>query len=140
MICILGIVICVSNPKEEPLHASEPFGHSYRVEEIFFIDARYSSAITPETAPRYQFTSDYAMFVSGDVLDDKSTTEWVQQLGNFEEVEITAENFDNHFNMTGFTISNDTWSKFRSEINKAWRINADNSFYYFCRTKMAVYI
>ena len=135
VICILGIVICVSNPKEEPLHASEPFGHSYRVEEIFFIDARYSSAITPETAPRYQFTSDYAMFVSGDVLDDKSTTEWVQQLGNFEEVEITAENFDNHFNMTGFTISNDTWSKFRSEINKAWRINADNSFYYFLQNQ-----
>lgn len=135
LICIVGIVICISNPKEENLYAPEPFGHSYRVVEIFFIDARYSSAITPETAPRYQFTSDYAMFVSGDVLDDKSTTEWVQQLGNFEEVEITVENFDNHFNMTGFTISNDTWSKFRSEINKAWRINADNSFYYFLQNQ-----
>ena len=59
LICIVGIVICISNPKEENLYAPEPFGHSYRVAEIFFIDARYSSAITPETAPRYQFTSDY---------------------------------------------------------------------------------
>lgn len=135
LICIVGIVICVSNPKEETLHAPEPFGHSYRVEEILFVDVRYSSAITPETAPRYQFTSDYAMFVSGDVLDDKSTTEWVQQWGKFEEVEITTENFDNYFNMTGFTISNDAWSEFRSTIKKAWRINVDNSFYYFLQTK-----
>lgn len=135
LICIVGIVICVSNPKEENLYAPEPFGHSYRVEEILFADARYSFVITPETAPRYQFTSDYAMFVSGDVLDDKSTTEWVQQRGNFEEVEITTENFDNYFNMTGFTISNDTWSKFRITIRKAWRINVDNSFYYFLLTK-----
>lgn len=135
LICIVGIVICVSNPKEENLHAPEPFGHSYRVEEILFMDARYSFAITPETSPRYQFTSDYAMFVSGYVLKDKSTAEWVQQWGNFEEVEITAENFDNYFNMTGFTISNNNWSKFRRTINKAWRINVGDSFYYFLQTK-----
>lgn len=136
LICIVGIVICISNPKEENLHAPEPFGHSYRVAEIMNDAPHYSFAYTLETAPRYQFTSDYTMLMSSDVLDDKGTTEWVQQSGKFEEVKITTENFDNYFDMSGFTISNDSWSKFRNTINKAWRIDEENNmFYYFLQTK-----
>ena len=106
LICIVGIVICISNPKEENLYAPEPFGHSYRVAEIMNDASHYAFAYTLETAPRYQFTSDYTMLMSGDVLDDKGTTEWVQQSGKIEEVKITTENFDNYFDMSGFTISN----------------------------------
>ena len=95
------------------------FGHSYRVAEIMNDASHYAFAYTLETAPRYQFTSDYTMLMSGDVLDDKGTTEWVQQSGKIEEVKITTENFDNYFDMSGFTISNDSWSKFRNTINKA---------------------
>ena len=136
LICIVGIVICISNPKEENLYAPEPFGHSYRVAEIMNDASHYAFAYTLETAPRYQFTSDYTMLMSGDVLDDKGTTEWVQQSGKIEEVKITTENFDNYFDMSGFTISNDSWSKFRNTINKAWRIDVENNvFYYFLQTK-----
>lgn len=68
LICIVGIVICISNPKEENLYAPEPFGHSYRVAEIMNDASHYAFAYTLETAPRYQFTSDYTMLMSGDVL------------------------------------------------------------------------
>jgi len=139
LICITGIVICVSNPKEEKLFAPEPFCHSDRVAEIMYDAPQYSFTYTLETAPRYQFTSDYVMLVSGDVLDDKGTTEWVQQRGKFEEIKITTENFDDYFIMSGFIVSNDIWSKFRSTIKKAWRVNVENSennvFYYFLQTK-----
>ena len=136
LICIVGIVICISNPKEENLYAPEPFGHSYRLSAIMNDASDYAFAYALETAPRYQFTSDYTMLMSGDVLDDKGTTEWVQQSGKIEEVKITTENFDNYFDMSGFTISNDSWSKFRNTINKAWRIDVENNvFYYFLQTK-----
>ncbi|MBQ9765612.1 MAG: hypothetical protein IJW18_05405 [Lachnospiraceae bacterium] len=139
LICIVGIIICVTNPKKGDYFASEPFGHSYRVAEIIYNAPWYSFSYTPETAPRYQFTSDYTMLVSGDVLDDKGSTEWVQQSGRFEEVEITTENFDKYFDMSGFTISDDAWSELRSSIEKAWRINVENSennvVYYLLQTK-----
>ena len=129
LICIVGIVICISNQRKKICMHSEPFGHSYRVAEIMNDASHYAFAYTLETAPRYQFTSDYTMLMSGDVLDDKGTTEWVQQSGKIEEVKITTENFDNYFDMSGFTISNDSWSKFRNTINKAWRIDVENNVF-----------
>ena len=137
--CMIVAVCFLTNPSNDKHHAPEPFCHSYRVEEILFDDIRYSFTYSTETAPRYQFTSDYAMFVLDDVLDDSDTMEWVQQYGKFEEVKITTENFDNYFDMYGFQVSNATWLKFRYSIDKAWRINIDDSdnnvFYYLIITK-----
>ena len=83
------------------------------------------------------------MFVSADVLNPTTTEEWIQQNGSFEEVKITTENFDNYFktynNVSGWNVNNDTWSKFRSSIDKSWRLcvenNEQNVFYYFILTK-----
>ncbi len=136
--CVAAAVCFLTNPAEDKLHAPEPFGHSYKVEEILYDAPQYSFTYSTDTAPRYQFTSDYVMFVAENALS-KGSLEWVQQKGGFEEVKITTENFDNYFNMSGFQISNDRWSKFRNSIKKAWRMDIENDenhvFYYLISTK-----
>ena len=137
--CAVLAVCLLTNPSNDEQHAPEPFGHVYKVEEILFDAPQYSFVYSLDTAPRYQFTSDYAMFVSENVLSHDGSIEWVQQRGGFEEVKITTENFDNYFDMSGFQISNDRWSKFRSNIKKAWRFDIENDennvFYYLLSTK-----
>ncbi len=137
--CVVLAVCLLTNPSDDELHAPEPFSHSYKVEEILYSAPQYSFAYSTDTAPRYQFTSDYVMFVSENGFAQDGPIEWVQQNGGFEEVKITTENFDNYFNMSGFQISNDRWSKFRTNIKRAWRIDIENDennvFYYLISTK-----
>jgi len=145
-VIVLAVIACVvvaacflTNPSNDEQYAPEPFGHVYKVEEILFDAPQYSFVYSIDTAPRYQFTSDYAMFVSENALSQDGSMEWAQQTGGFEEVKITTENFDNYFDMPGFQISNDRWSKFRSSIKKAWRIDIENDennvFYYLISTE-----
>ena len=132
--CVVLAVGLLTNPANNRLHAPEPFCHTYKVEEILFDDPKFSFMYSVETAPIYQFTSDYGMLVA----DSSNATEWVWQRGKCEEVKITNENFDNYFDMSGFQISNDRWSKFRNSIKKVWRIDVENSennvFYYLIST------
>jgi len=137
--CVIPVICLLTNPSNDEKHAPEPFGHVYKVEELLFDAPQYPFVYSLDTAPRYQFTSDYAMFVSENVVAQDGILEWVQQKGIFEEVKITTENFDNYFDMSGFLISNDRWSKFRSSIKKAWKFkienNVDDGFYYLITTK-----
>jgi len=132
VICAVVAVCFLTNPSKDGKHGADPFGHAYKVEEILFSDLRYSFDYSIEDAPRYQFTSDFVMFVSENI-------DWVQKKGGFKEVKITTENFDNYFYMSDFQISNDSLTKFRRSIKKAWRIDIENDennvFYYLIYTK-----
>ena len=135
------VAVCfLTDPAEDALYAPEPFGHSYRVEEIVYDAPQYSFAYSLETAPRYQFTSDYAMFVSGDLLDENENHEWMQQFGAFEEVKMSASNFDDYFkiwadgptDMIGpDAIRKDTKSAWRKDVKD----DANGVFYYLILTK-----
>ena len=138
--CIVAAICFLTDPKDNTSNAPEPFGHSYRVEEVVYGDGRFSFGYTADTAPRYQFTSDYAMFVSGDALNSKEGQEWVQQFGKFEEVKLSSLVFDDYFKFAadGPTdmIGPDT---IRVNTEKAWRLNDQDSkngvFYYLILTK-----
>lgn len=138
--CIVVAVCFLTDPAEDTQQAPEPFGHSYRVEEIIYAAPQYSFAYSLETAPRYQFTSDYAMFVSGDLLDDSEGYEWTQQFGAFEEVKLAASNFDDYFKIwtDGPTdiIGPDV---IRKNTKRAWRKDVEDDangiFYYLILTK-----
>ena len=141
--CIVVGVCFLTDPKDKALHAPEPFGHSYRVEEVVYDAPQFSLVYTIESAPQYSFSSDYVMSVSRDILEDKERVEWVQQIGKFEEVNLTLFNFDRYF--TFFPEGEDGLSgilgpwKLRRNVKKAWRINVENNdngiFYYFMLTK-----
>lgn len=138
--CIVAAICFLTDPTDKALHAPEPFGHSYRVEEVVYDDLGYSFAYTPDTAPRYQFTSDYAMFVSGDILDDTEGEEWVQLWGKFEEIKLSPLVFDDYFkNGTDDPTAMMGPDTLRKNTEKAWRIDVENDendvFYYFILTK-----
>ncbi len=138
--CIIVGICFLTNPKDNTLHASEPFGHSYRVEDVVYGDLRYSFAYTPENAPRYQLTSDYGMLVSGDVLDNAEGEEWSRLQGKFEEVKLSPLIFDEYFkNGTDGPTSMIGPDTIRVNTEKAWRINVQDDengvFYYFVLTK-----
>lgn len=138
--CIIVALCFLTNPKDNTLHAPEPFGHSYRVQDVVYGDLRYSFAYTPESAPGYQFTSDYGMLVSGDVLDNAEGEEWSRLQGKFEEVKLSPLIFDDYFKnpIDGPTsmIGLDT---IRVNTEKAWRFdvqdNENGVFYYFILSK-----
>lgn len=138
--CIVAAICFLTDPTDKALYAPEPFGHSYRVEEVVYDDLGYSFAYTPDTAPRYQFTSDYAMFVSGDILDDTEGEEWVQLWGKFEEIKLSPLVFDDYFkNGTDGPTAMMGPDTLRKNTEKAWRIDVENDendvFYYFILTK-----
>ncbi len=138
--CTAAAVCFLTNPAEDGLQAPEPFGHSYRVESVVYDDIRYSFAYTERTAPRYQFTSDYMMFVSGDVFDAVETDEWVQQIGKFEEVKLSPLIFDDYFKSgTDGLLGDPGFDHIRKNTKNAWRIDASNGttecFYYLIQTE-----
>ena len=138
--CIIVAVCFLTNPKDNTSNAPDPFGHSYRVEEIVYDDGRFSFGYTTNTAPRYQFTSDYGMLVCSDFLDGSDSEEWVQQFAEFEEVKLSPLIFDDYFKngADGPTsmIGPDT---IRVNTKKAWRIDITDDengvFYYLILTK-----
>ncbi len=138
--CIIAAICFLTDPKDNTSNARSPFGHSYRVEEVVYGDGRFSFGYTADTAPRYQFTSDYAMFVSSDVLEGSKGEEWVQQFGKFEEVKLSPLIFDDYFkseiDVSLGMIGPDT---IRVNTEKAWKMNVQDDengvFYYFIQTK-----
>lgn len=94
---------------------------------------------TTDTAPRYQITSDYVMFVAGDVLDESEDNDWVQQFGKFEEVKLSPLTFDDYFKI-GVDGPNSFLEpdNIRKNTEKAWRFDVENDanglFYYLILT------
>ena len=135
--CIIVAVCFLTNPKAKLLHAPEPFCHSYRVSEVLYSDPQ-ASYNYGEHAPRYQFTSDYGMFETENVLTDGVIVDgWAQRQGAFKEFKVTYENFEYYFATDGETRSN--WSEFRKNIDRAWKLdtkaNDKSLFFYLIYTK-----
>lgn len=140
VVCIVVAVCFLTDPAEDNLYAPEPFGHSYRVEEIVYDAPQYSFAYSLETAPRYQFTSDFAMFVSGDLLDDSQDFQWIQQFGAFQEVKLSTSNFDDYFKIWTDGPTNILGlDEIRENTKSAWRMDVEDDangiFYYLILTK-----
>lgn len=137
--CVIVAVCFLTNPKEKLLHAPEPFCHSYRVSEVLYSDPQISYNYGEHT-PRYQFTSDYGMFETENVLTDGEIVDgWAQRQGAFKEFKITSENFDYYINTTGDMAENYDWSVFRANIDRAWKLEVENHgkslFYYLIYTE-----
>jgi len=135
--CIIVAVCFLTNPKEKLLHAPEPFCHSYRISEILYSDPQ-ASYNYGSYAPQYQFTSDYGMFETENVLTDGVIVDgWAQRQGAFKEFKVTYENFEYYFVTDGETRSN--WSEFRKNIDRAWKLdtkaNDKSLFFYLIYTK-----
>ena len=123
--CLVVAVCFLTNPKENLLHAPEPFCHSYRVSEVLYSDPQISFSYA-KNPPCYQFTSDYGMFETENVLTDGVVVDgWAQRQGAFKEFKITSENFDYYF-VTGGDGNRLEWSEFRANIDKAWKIDVEN--------------
>lgn len=136
--CLVVAVCFLTNPKENLLHAPEPFCHSYRVSEVLYSDPQISFSYA-KNPPCYQFTSDYGMFETENVLTDGEVVDgWTLRQGAFKEFKITSENFDYYFG-TGGEGNRSDWSVFRADIDKAWKIDVENHdkslFYYLIYTK-----
>ncbi len=132
--CVVLAVCFLTNPKDDALHAPEPFGHSYLVAEISYDAPQYSFAYTPETAPQYCLTADYALMVKNDMLDERSNADWLT-LGSMTGIELTKNNFDNYFEVNGEGIwqADMTAGKLRSNNEKAWQLlDTENPNSVFC--------
>ena len=138
--CTVAAICFLTNPKESTSNAPEPFGHSYRVEEIVYGDGRFSFSYTVDNAPRYQFPTDYGMLVSGDILKNVESEEWSSLRAKFEEVKLSSLIFDDYFKYDNdgptSMIGPDT---IRVNTTKAWRIDIEDDengvFYYLILTK-----
>lgn len=135
--CVILAVCFLTNPKENLLHAPEPFCHSYRVSEVLYSDPQVSYNYGANT-PCYQFTSDYGMFETENVLTDGIIVDgWAQRQGAFKEFKITYENFEYYFVTDGGSRSD--WSKLRENIDTAWKLDTENHgktlFFYLIYTK-----
>ena len=136
--CVVVAVCFLTNPKENLLHAPEPFCHSYRVSEVLYSDPQISYNYG-ENAPRYQFTSDYGMFETENVLTDGEIVDgWAQRQGAFKEFKLTYENFEYYFVTDGGESRSD-WSEFRKNVDKAWKLETESNgkalFFYLIYTE-----
>ena len=136
--CVVVAVCFLTNPKEKLLHAPEPFCHSYRVSEVLYSDPQISYNYG-EHVPRYQFTSDYGMFETENVLTDGEIVDgWALRQGAFKEFKITYENFEYYFVADGGEDRSD-WSKFRKSVDKSWKLDTESNgkslFFYLIYTK-----
>ena len=136
--CVIVAVCFLTNPKEKLLHAPEPFCHSYRVSEVLYSDPQISYNYGEHT-PLYQFTSDYGMFETENVLTDGEIVDgWALRQGAFKEYKITYENFEYYFVADGGEGRSD-WSEFRKNIKKAWKLDTETNgkslFFYLIYTK-----
>ena len=136
--CVVVAVCFLTNPKEKLLHAPEPFCHSYRVSEVLYSDPQISYNYGSQ-APRYQFTSDYGMLETENILTDGEIVDgWALRQGTFKEYKITYENFEYYFVTDGGEGRSD-WSEFRKNIKKAWKFDTESNgkslFFYLIYTK-----
>ena len=136
--CVVVAVCFLTNPKEKLLHAPEPFCHSYRVSEVLYSDPQISYNYGSQ-APRYQFTSDYGMLETENILTDGEIVDgWALRQGAFKEYKITYENFEYYFVTDGGEGRSD-WSEFRKNIKKAWKLDTESNgkslFFYLIYTK-----
>ena len=139
--CAVVAVCFLTNPSDDN-HAPEPFSHSYRVKKIMYQDTRYSFGYTMDTAPQYQLTSDYQLFVSGDAFDGAGAGEWVQHRGAFKEVKLSELRFADYFkdpgNLSGWDGARYGADSIREQTKQAWRLEVDDVengvFYYLILT------
>ena len=116
-VCCVVAVCFLTNPKiSNP--AADPFGKYYSVSDILYESGMYSFSYTKETAPKYCLTDQKELLVSGDILAamDKNDHNWLN-IGTFEEITLTNDNFDRYF----LGIRGSASHMRRSNIS-AWRL------------------
>jgi len=127
MLCAIAAFCLLTDPKEAPSAAPEPFGHPYRVESVLYDAPQYDFSLTPENAPIYALTSGYQLMESTDTPLDGNDAEgyWIF-CGEAEEIRLTEKNFGE---IAGDGIQNDmlpdgfSASKLLKENKKAWIVN-----------------
>ena len=127
--CIVVAVCFLTNPKDSDSERIDPFGKYYIVGDIIFESGAYAFSYTVETAPKYCVTNEKELLV----LEDKNSANWLN-VGTFEEVMLTKDNFDRYF--LGVRGSA---SSLRSNNQKAWCLLVtdlpDTVFYYLLLQK-----
>ena len=140
LVCVLMAVCFLTNPKERLLHAPEPLGHTYRIEETAYIYGRelISSVMYPGDFARYSFTSDYLVYVK-DCISGEIGEDW-QSVGAAKEVKLTKDNFDAYFKewqgMKGLPYDFDP-AEYRKENASAYQVlrGYDGLSYYLLQQK-----
>jgi hypothetical protein len=127
--CIVVAVCFLINPKGSDSKRIDPFGKYYKVGDIIFESGAYSFSYTTETAPKYCVTNEKELLV----LEDISSTNWLN-VGKFEEVGLTKDNFDRYFRGIRGSASS-----LRRNNQKAWCLLVtdlpDTVFYYLLLQK-----
>lgn len=133
--CIIIAVCFLTNPKDNPLYAPEPFGYSYSVETIVYEALQYSFSYTSDTAPQYCLTADYVLMAAEDAEN------WLT-LGSMTGASLSRDNFDHYFQNNGGISGwreDITPGKLRRGNKKTWKLLVSDSpnsvFYYVLQQK-----
>ncbi len=144
LVCVIVAVCFLTNPKEDS-SATNPLGHSYFVKAYCYSTPRdmiYSVVYPVERMPLYGFTADMVMMQKENrLITDTSgvlatvNKEW-QQVGAFQEIKLTEENFDNYFkDFEGVSdlgwYNGMTAKVFREENETAWEVLTDGEYSYY---------
>lgn len=126
IVCFAVLLACfLTNPVSQ---ASEPLGHSYRVDSIEYSSLQYDFQYTVENAPMYMFSSDSMMYV-GHI--DKSL-KWDIEDRALKQIRLTKENFDDLFE---FDKDGDLYPKIRKNTRRAYGVGSGDNFYYLIKTR-----
>ena len=133
IIAFTAAICFLTYPSADALE--EPFGHSYRVDEIVHQALQYSFGYTADTAPRYTITSDFHLIAKHGSEDHDE--------GSFKEYKLSPLRFDDYFKEPNDTYGwiNGTLDaeKLRVSTVKSWRLDVQGSdnevFYYLLLTE-----
>lgn len=148
VLCIAAVAACAANPQTEP-GVLQPFGSTYRVEEIVYSAPYYSFSYTCATAPVYCLSVD-GVLLSAPASDNPQVfAEW-EFLGSMEEIALSKENFDRYFRDTAGEVSgwregSSAAASVRRENQTAWRLlretdNFTELYYVLQQDSGAVYL
>lgn len=122
IVCAAVILACALNPKEE-VPAPEPFGASYGVEEIVYVNPLLSS-FPPGTELDYCFTGEH------ELLYKYKGEDW-EPIGVLSEVVLTKSRFDQYFyfpDQTGWAEGYSA-AALRRNNQQAWQLLSEEEEY-----------
>ncbi len=128
-VVLVGILVCgvimvcfLTNPATGD---EEVFGHTYHVESsVYAAPETLISSIgyTINMLPLYHFSEDYVMY-RREMLSIEQMQKGFAPCGSMQEVELTAENFDNYFEEYDFCWHEElTPQELRRGNRKAWQL------------------
>ncbi len=122
LVCGVIMLCFLTNPANGK---EEVFGHTYRVEKSVYVAPETltsSIAYTMDMLPQYHFSEDYVMY-RREMLSIEEMQKGFAPCGSMQEVELTAENFDNYFEEYDFCWHEElTPQELRRGNRKAWQL------------------